>query len=651
MKTRPGRPPRKEKTRRSSFLKPIFALTVLSVFACAAAACGAGAPDETGTAEQTAQEATTAERERAFVKTLEGVTASDYYRNGFTSNYVTGADAFGRSFGASAGEKTDKDRDVGIFYFCWLGQHGGTKIYDVSKILESENGLDVMFRQDGPDAPAGQNYFWGEPLYGYYNSKDSWVIRRHLALFTLAGIDFIVFDTTNAVTYDAVVDNVIAEAKKMAKAGWKVPGLAFYTNSYSHNVINSLYNKYYKDGKYSGVWYYLDGKPLIIGNVSVEADVSEARSRGDTAYSPAEFSSEIRSFFTFRDSQWPDKPMIDNGFPWIEWSYPAPVHNGVMNVAVASHPALPMSFSLTRGALNWGRGWNVETKRNETDGILEGRFFQLTWDAALRADPDVVFVTGWNEWVATKFAYAGEYALVDQCNLEFSRDAEMMKGGYGDAFYIQLAKNVRDYKTVAIPDDVQLEPSTLTVPMTDDLSVWEGVEAVFRDPIVVNTSRYSAGAVPSLLYTTPARRNNVEEIRVAQDDDCFYFMFKASKNIRAREDGDTAWMNLFLSAAGSAGGWEGFGFVIGRADAGDGRLTVEKLNPDFTSEKIGEAEYRIDGRVMQLKIPREAIGVPAGDNRLDFKLADGVENPSDVMDYYCTGLSFPLGRLRCRYLG
>ncbi len=634
------------KHRRNAVVRILAYLTACICLAAALCACGK-------TGDDNITPGGNGKKEDAEVKIIENITAADYYKNGYTANYITGIDQFERTFDGVAGAKNDKQRDVGIFYFCTLGQHGGEKIVDVTKLIAQENGIQDMFFEDNDVAPSDKGvFFWGEPLWGYYNSTDSWVIRRHLALLTMAGVDFMVFDTTNAVTYDSVVAKIIKECRNMRDEGWNPPGLVFYTNAYSHRVITNLYNSYYKKDSYKDIWYYLDGKPLIIGNISASADRAEASGRGDKSYKPTEFPDEIKEFFTFRDSQWPSVPYIENGFPWIEWQYPAPVHNGVINVAVASHPALPMSFSVTRGAKNWGRGWNVETKQNEPDKAYEGQFFQSTWDVALKEDPRIVFVTGWNEWTAGKMVYDGEYAMVDLCNMEFSRDAEMMKGGYNDAFYIQLAMNIRKYKDVEIPAGGQLKSEAVSIPMTSDLSAWDQVKAVFRDTIVVNKERKSKGAVSSLDYRQAAARNNVTEIRVAQDADNIYFMLKATENIVLREAGDEGWMNLLIGTGEvEKKGWEGYEFVVGRAEAGDGKLTVEKLRSDFSSEKAGEAEYRVDGSVMQVRVPRSALGLSSDMNRIYFKLADGIDEPSDIMDYYISGKSLPLGRLSFRYIG
>jgi len=45
-----------------------------------------------------------------------------------------------------------------------------------------------------------------------------------------------------------------------------------------------------------------------------------------------------------------------------------------------------------------------------------------------------------------------------------------------------------------------------------------------------------------------------------------------------------------------------------------------------------------------VKIPRSVFG-DQKDKHIYFKIADDIENPYDIMDYYVSGKSFPLGRL------
>ena len=51
---------------------------------------------------------------------------------------------------------------------------------------------------------------------------------------------------------------------------------------------------------------------------------------------------------------------------------------------------------------------------------------------------------------------------------------------------------------------------------------------------------------------------------------------------------------------------------------------------------------------MQIMIPRAALGLEDGGD-FYFKVADGVSNPAEIMDYYATGRSLPMGRLSYLY--
>jgi hypothetical protein len=82
----------------------------------------------------------------------------------------------------------------------------------------------------------------------------------------------------------------------------------------------------------------------------------------------------------------------------------------------------------------------------------------------------------------------------------------------------------------------------------------------------------------------------------------------------------------------------------------NGVASIEKLNADGTSTKVAEAKVNVSGKVMQLEIARSAVGLENSDV-FYFKVADGVVNPTDIMDYYVTGRSLPMGRLSYKFIG
>jgi hypothetical protein len=134
---------------------------------------------------------------------------------------------------------------VGLFYFLWLGEHGRHRPYDVSRITMDDPNAGYK-----PDSDVwggiGTYHHWGEPLYGYYYSDDEWVVRRHMKLLTQAGVDFLFFDTTNAVIYENNAKLVMAVLDEYHKAGWDVPKVIFYTNTASGDTVQRIYDAVYK---------------------------------------------------------------------------------------------------------------------------------------------------------------------------------------------------------------------------------------------------------------------------------------------------------------------------------------------------------------------------------------------------------------------
>lgn len=576
-------------------------------------------------------------------------TAKDPLPSKYNNFNLVGVDHFGRSFDVISGLKND--RQVGIFYWPWIGQPYASGIYDASKILALSNGLKLLtdFNHHDPDiSPNGQAHYWGEPLWGYYNSEDEWVIRKQMQMLTMAGIDFIFFDTTNALIYANVFLKVCAVIDEMLKEGWNAPKVVFYTHSLSFQTVRALYKELYKPHRFPDTWYRVDGKPLIIAYTNPEDDLREAASRNDTNYKPGTLSDEILSFFHFMKPQWPSDPVYPGGFPWVEWTFPQPLHtgSGVMNVTVASHPMVPMSFSLTRSDwLNWGRGWNPSTRLNVASDVERGTFFQLQWDHAIAMDPPMISVGGWNEWIAYKQPYDGEYMLCDAIDKEYSRDIEPMTGGYQDAFYLQLITNIRRYKGV---QEKQPEPNTpKKIDIQGSLTQWNDVKYIVRNTDHKFIARDAFGGSNTVRYSQAAPVNKLVEIRVIHDNDHIYLYLKGKGSFNDY-DGNDNWMNIFMGTGKpSLKGWEGYEYVIGRK-IGNNEVTIEKLEDGFKTSLVAKGKFSKANDVIQLSIPRSAVGL---DNSLEFyfKGAMGVTNYMDIMDYYKSGSAMPMGRLSYMY--
>lgn len=556
--------------------------------------------------------------------------------NGYNTNLICGIDMFGRTVEPVTGLRTD--RDVGIFYFVWHGE-SGRNTYNITEMLKN----DPETLWDTSVSYASFHY-WDEPLFGYYQSNDEWVIGKHCELLSQAGIDFIVFDTTNAVIYEDAVSHVLKVFEEYRLNGVNVPKVAFMTNTRSLETMIRINEAFYEPGLYEELWYRPDGEhPLIIGccdNWKVG------------------FPEGFTEKFDIVSAQWPTDPYYEYGYPWIEWVYPQPVHDGVISVSVAQHPQLPMSNSWFDRYCNQGRGFNFSTGRNEEDSVLKGTNFQSQWDTVFDLGDEVktVFVTGWNEWIAQKYDRGdGISMFVDQFNLEFSRDIEFQKnGGYEDAFYLQLIENIRKFK--GTNDTAIASNPRKTIDIKGDISQWDDVEAVYKPLTQNSVARDSVSVDGQYKYTQSAPDNDIQEIRVAHDKKYIYMMIK-TKDAITEYSGQDNWMNVFLSGGSpELQGWESYKYVINRnVNAGTGKSEIILLTPDGSSGKrVGYADFTVSDNVMCLRIPMSTVGIHP-DSYLSptecfyFKVADSVENYTDIMDYYVSGKSAPMGRLSYFY--
>jgi len=559
---------------------------------------------------------------------------------------IVGVDQFGRSFTTITSLKNEKQ--VGLFFWPWIGQPYASGIWDATKILAMPNGMKILTDFNSLDesvSPNGQAHYWGEPIWGYYNSEDEWVIRKQIQMLTIAGIDFIFFDTTNALIYKNVFMKVLAVIDEYLKNGWNPPGVVFYTHSHSLQTTRDLYRELYRPNLYPDTWYKVNGKPMIIAYTNPEDDLAEAKSRGDKNYTTGPLSADILNFFHFVRPQWPGDPVYSDGFPWVEWTFPQPLHDKVINVTVASHPAIPMSFSVTRGNQNWGRGWNTNTKENVESDVDKGAFFQAQWDHALSVDPEMITIGGWNEWIAYKQPYDGEYMLCDAVNKEFSRDIEPMNGGYQDAFYIQMIRNIRRYKGM---NDAPAPVENTTVDIMGDLSQWDHVKYGHKSIDDTYPARDSYGGAMTVRYTQAAPADKLQEVKVTHDNEYLYFFIKCKESITSYKGKDN-WINLFVGTGEpELKGWESYDYVIGRKYEND-EADIGRLNNDFTATGIGTARYVLKDSIIQMRIPRAAISLNNTVDKFYFKLAAGVEKPSDIMNYYQSGSAMPMGRLSYMY--
>ncbi|MBQ9709606.1 MAG: hypothetical protein IJV67_03170 [Clostridia bacterium] len=558
----------------------------------------------------------------------------------YTVANVTATDKEGRT--VRAGDKEKDDMFVGLFYHIWHGNDSTRTykhIYDITELLN--NNPDALWDIVGnEDSPVNRFHYWGQPLYGYYCSYDPYVIRKHCELFTMAGVDYLVYDTTNAQVYPDTVEIIYDVFQEYYDLGWDVPKITFYCNTRTSNTVKTIYERWYKKGEHKDLWFSLDGeKPMIIGCSNELTD---------------EQYTEYMEFFDWRESQWPYgmNENLEEGFPWMNWGYPQNNYNGTMSVSLAQHPGARMSQGKRS---NNGRGFNYATFRNDSKLSALGSNYEGQWKTVFENNADAtkqkvnnVFITGFNEWKAIKYQDGEEVFFVDTFNEEYSRDIEMMKGGYADNFYLQTVDTIKKFKY----DEAKHYKYSLKSINIDDstLADWASVSARFLDFTADKAVRDHSDAFSVNTYVDNSGRNDIKRVSVTHDEQYLYVLAEAVEDITAYNGTDENWMTLLIKTNENiAESFGGYGYIVNRAPKANGKTSLERSTGGYAWQSAGEADYRVYGNAIVYKLPLSALGLTSDKCFVQIKVSDNVTAFNDIMDYYVTGDSAPIGRLGYTY--
>ena len=573
-------------------------------------------------------------------------------------------DALGRSL-PTAEEcplKTDKPRTVGIFYITWhtQGLHDGQPYTrDVSKLIEA----DPMCTRGNPDWPYA-TYHWGEPEYGYFLSQDKYVIFHDLSMLADAGVDVLIMDVTNAVCYWDEWEVLFTTMHEMKALGNKVPKFCFWAfNGNVIDVVQSLYERFYKTPRYQDCWFYWEGKPLLLYNATPSIDANP-----NGGQQGKDYSDEVKHFFTLRNMWWGYYKWAGERYVGGEdkWSFGYELndkdvaalkpeelcskHQGhleEMAVTPAQHP-----ISIT------GKSWRRETgepalddhdmpfplKGSKESGVPTqyGIYFQDRWDEALQVDPDFIYLNDWNEWTAGKYRNGKDpsgvadmhidflgrkdnpFYFVDQYNAEFNRTIAPMKGGWTDNYYMQMVQNIRRYKGV---EPLLVHRGYQDIKLDGKLDEWQP-DSSFLDTRgdVIHRDHDGYG---NLHYTEQSGRNDIVRCLVALDKKNIYFAAETASDL------------IFPSPSSEK--------------EGNFMLLFIDTNEDGTYDYVikpteGRFAYAIGSNAVEIAMPRKLLGKAGKHVSLRFKWADNPENPDDIISVSTTGDTAPNRRFAYRFV-
>ena len=537
-----------------------------------------------------------------------------------------------------------EDRFVGIFYWTWhVGQAKWTQqAINVNKVVndhpDAEHDLDFPLW-----GPMFAPHHWNEPLFGFYDTDDRWVLRKHAEMLASAGVDVVIFDNTNGTFTWKDSYEVLFEVFAQARAdGVKTPKISFilpFGASDNTNIqLRELYNDIYKDGRYQDLWFYWKGKPLLMAYPD-KLDLSDKTDKA------------IRTFFTFR----PANPVYNAQPKKGEWGwlsvYPQAVYKNIFGKPEQTTVGVAQNWSAERGltAMNddnvFGRTYTSKGYDTRENAKLYGANFAEQFEYALKVDPEFIFVTGFNEWVAGRFdTWQGvTNAFPDEFNDTYSRDIEPSKGDLSDNYYYQLVDFVRRYKgTRAVAPDAVLT----TVDIATEANAWQTVPKTYYS-YPGNTFNRDDVGYGNIRYTDTSGRNDITLSKVTSDTDYVYFMVQCADNITPFTDEN--WMRLLLDTSEVMDNWNGYEFIINRLSPTSNKAALEKSQGGWAWEKVADVDYSLQSNTLQLKVPKSALGIAGNTFNFNFKWSDNTLATGDIMDFYLYGDTAPFGRFMYQY--
>ncbi|MBQ7445995.1 MAG: hypothetical protein IJS71_08710 [Clostridia bacterium] len=574
-------------------------------------------------------------------------------------------DALGRRLPDAKETGPSRNKFVGIFYWTWhTSSARNNPARNVSEIVKrNPDAINDFNHPCWEGTSSGTPYFWGKPIYGYYDDHDEFVVRKNAELLANAGVDVLFFDTTNGDFLWTEEYLFLAEVyKKAMKQGINVPKFAFMLNfcpvPTSRTMLRNVYKDFYSKPENECLFFYWEGKPIIMAHPEC-LDPSDPLDR------------EILGFFTFRKNEptyfaadtlyKADKPM-ENWWGWCS-VYPQTkygvkedgrVEQMTVNVAQNANDDGLHAMNTSGGEGVYGRSYakgnysysydkfGVKTTVTEDTPELSlyGRNFQQQWDYALKVDPEFVFVTGWNELIAGRYDnwIGTDNAFPDQYDYEHSRDCEPTSTVLGDNYYYQLVANIRRYKGI---DDAPVAIEKKTIDIGGDIGVWKDVKSEFAAYEGSGLKRDADGWVGDH-FSQPAAPNEILLTKCAYDDENLYFMCECADNIKTRCD---AFMKLLITTdKAGEGSFEGFDYMVSPI-VRTKTAVPEKITKGFHRAPAGEpGKLSIKANVLELSVSRKALGLEKGVPSFGFKWCDANLQKGDIIDVYTKGNAVPAGR-------
>ena len=511
-------------------------------------------------------------------------------------------------------------------------------------------------------------------------------------MLTDAGVDVMIMDVTNAVRYWDEWEVIFQTMQKVKAEGNPVPQFCFWAfNGPVITVVQELYNRIYKEKKYTDLWFHWDGKPLLLYNndphhnasggwvdnpnpnyyEAAETDPNDPNYNNPdyTQKSLKDYTNEVKEFFTLRNMWWGYYEWAGKRYIGTEdnWSFGYSLadenilkmtpeellstHNGKREqgaVTPAQHPV-----TMTENPMGVGKSWTRrfgEPQLNEYDmpeigyipylnqvkenPVLYGAYFQESWDYALQGDPDFLYINDWNEWTAMKFNLGPNTPWLGRYNSFMFVDQYNMEFNRG----IQPMKGgYSDNYYMQMAQNIRRYKGARPIPehkgyaeckIDGRFGDWKANTIEYRDT-QGDTFHRDAKGYAGLHYTNSSGRNDIITSKVAVGKENISFYAETAEKITPHTDAN--WMMLLLDADNnSSTGWYGYDYIINRTVKNERTTTLMRWDAEAKEwAEVTDVAMRYADNHLELTLAREALNLTGDEFVVDFKWAD---NPAELAD-------------------
>ncbi|AGE56485.1 hypothetical protein ATCVNEJV2_008L [Acanthocystis turfacea Chlorella virus NE-JV-2] len=272
-------------------------------------------------------------------------------------------------------------------------------------------------------------FWWGRPEFAggdlsKYTWKNNAMIDYHIDNWKKLGVDFIFLDFTNG-NQEGILSGADSLVKRMNERAGEpgVPKVVFWIKKFDD--ADMYRTRFYE--KYPRTQFIWKGKPLLLvrrggngGKKIPNVPPPPASSFFTTRWMWGLLGEGQGSFWTFKEVFQLQPYMYDGVAEQV-------------GVAISAK----VGFTVVDGKVT------PPTKCRDN-----GKFFKMQADRAMSLKPEIITITGYNEWMAQNSGpgTTTRPCFVDLASEECSHDIEPMLGGFGDKYFNMVRDFVRKAK-------------------------------------------------------------------------------------------------------------------------------------------------------------------------------------------------------------